>query len=126
LSASAEQAEGGAIALGGGNVMSEQVRRRSSAMSSFGCRSIIAEAVPDCRGDRPLAANAADVERLHEQRRYTPRWRMRSCRAATGGDHAQCPRSRSWLSFRRNRALGGKCLQAVPGLRGPGLLGSAP
>ena len=65
-----EQADGGAIALGGGSVLSERVREALARHIVVWLQVDAREAWRRiARSDRPLASNAEDVERLLEQRR---------------------------------------------------------
>jgi shikimate kinase/3-dehydroquinate synthase len=64
-----EQADGGAIALGGGSVLSDRVRRALARHVVVWLRVDAREAWRRiARSDRPLASNADDVERLLEER----------------------------------------------------------
>jgi shikimate kinase/3-dehydroquinate synthase len=70
-----EQADGGAIALGGGSVLSERVRAALGRHVVVWLQVDAREAWRRiARSDRPLAGNAEDVERLLEQRQpfYEP------------------------------------------------------
>jgi shikimate kinase / 3-dehydroquinate synthase len=65
-----EQADGGAIALGGGSVLSERVREALGRHVVVWLQVDAREAWRRiARSDRPLARNAEDVERLLEERR---------------------------------------------------------
>jgi shikimate kinase / 3-dehydroquinate synthase len=65
-----EQADGGAIALGGGSVLSERVREALGRHVVVWLQVDAREAWRRiARSDRPLASNAEDVERLLEERR---------------------------------------------------------
>jgi shikimate kinase / 3-dehydroquinate synthase len=65
-----EQADGGAIALGGGSVLSERVREALGRHVVVWLQVDAREAWRRiARSDRPLANNAEDVERLLEERR---------------------------------------------------------
>jgi shikimate kinase/3-dehydroquinate synthase len=64
-----EEADGGAIALGGGSVLSDRVREALSRHIVVWLRVDAREAWRRiARSDRPLASNADDVERLLEER----------------------------------------------------------
>lgn len=64
-----EEADGGAIALGGGSVLSDRVREALSRHVVVWLRVDAREAWRRiARSDRPLASNAGDVERLLEER----------------------------------------------------------
>ena len=70
-----ERADGGAIALGGGSVLSERVREALDRHIVVWLQVDAREAWRRiARSDRPLASNAEDVERLLEERRpfYEP------------------------------------------------------
>ncbi|HEX4464554.1 MAG TPA: bifunctional shikimate kinase/3-dehydroquinate synthase [Solirubrobacterales bacterium] len=65
-----EKADGGAIALGGGSVLSERVREALGRHVVVWLQVDAREAWRRiARSDRPLASNAEDVERLLEERR---------------------------------------------------------
>ena len=117
----ARAADGGAIALGGGSVLSERIRDALARQSSSGSRSTPRRPGGGSR-DRPLAPGAEDVERAVRRRagRSTKSSPTRSCRRATAriGGTGDAGDSGAGRAARRDEAaLGGERVRRVPGAR---------
>ena len=103
-------ADGGAIALGGGSVLSERVREALGATSSSGCRSTPRRPGGGSAGATGRwPASAADVRRAAGRARAALRSARRRDRAAgrlaRHGRAGRCPRSRRWPSCPPGRRL---------------------
>ena len=97
-----EEADGGAIALGGGSVLSERVRDALGRHTVVWLQVDAAEAWRRiARSNRPLARSAEDVARLLAER--LPLYEQLADAIVPSGDRGTssvpCPRSRPWPSF---------------------------
>ena len=117
-----EGADGGAIALGGGSVLSERVREALARHVVVWLQVDAREAWRRiARSDRPLASNAEDVERLLEERR--PFYEPLADAIIPPGDRGLISRAMPSLAGtyraagRDEAALGHQRLGRVPGLR---------
>ena len=123
-----EEADGGAIALGGGSVLSPRVREALPRHMSSGCRSIPAR--PGDGSPTPIGRWRAAPRTSHacspSARRSTKSWPTWSCRWATGAlSPGPCPRSRRSPSYLAARGCCGRAAPRgeYPVLVGRGLLG---
>ncbi len=126
-----EQADGGAIALGGGSVLSERVRealgRHFVVWLQVGAREAWSRIA---RSDRPLAKNAEDVERLLAER--LPFYESLADAIVPPGDRGLIARAMPSLVALTEQPEGTKMLWAssvsgeYPIFVGPGLLGAGP
>jgi shikimate kinase / 3-dehydroquinate synthase len=123
-----EEADGGAIALGGGSVLSERVREALSRHIVVWLRVDAREAWRRiARSDRPLASNADDVERLLEER--LPFYESLADAILPPGDRGLVSRAMPSLVALPELPQGTKMLWAssasgeYPVFVGPGLLG---
>ncbi|MDX6602369.1 MAG: shikimate kinase / 3-dehydroquinate synthase [Solirubrobacterales bacterium] len=126
-----EEADGGAIALGGGSVLSERVRkaldRHFVVWLQVGAREAWRRIA---RSDRPLASNAEDVERLLAER--LPFYESLADAILPPGDRGLVARAMPSLVALTELPLGTKMLWAAsisgeyPVFVGPGLLGTGP
>jgi shikimate kinase/3-dehydroquinate synthase len=126
-----EKADGGAIALGGGSVLSERVREALGRHVVVWLQVDAREAWRRiARSDRPLASNAEDVERLLEQRR--PFYEPLADAVIPPGDRGLISRAMPSLLIHTELPPGTKMLWATsasgeyPVFVGPGLLGVGP
>jgi shikimate kinase/3-dehydroquinate synthase len=126
-----EQADGGAIALGGGSVLSERVREALGRHLVVWLQVDAREAWRRiARSDRPLARNAEDVERLLEERR--PFYGPLADAVIPPGDRGLIARAMPSLLAHSELPSGTKMLWATsasgeyPVFVGPGLLGAGP
>jgi shikimate kinase/3-dehydroquinate synthase len=126
-----EQADGGAIALGGGSVLSERVREALGRHVVVWLQVDAREAWRRiARSDRPLARNAEDVERLLEERR--PFYGPLADAVIPPGDRGLIARAMPSLLAHTELPPGTKMLWATsasgeyPVFVGPGLLGAGP
>ncbi len=124
-------ADGGAIALGGGSVLSERVREELGRHVVVWLQVDAREAWRRiARSDRPLASNAEDVERLLEQRR--PFYEPLADAVIPPGDRGLISRAMPSLLALCELPPGTKMLWAAsasgeyPVFAGPGLLGVGP
>jgi len=126
-----EEADGGAIALGGGSVLSERVRealdRHFVVWLQVGAREAWRRIA---RSDRPLANNAEDVERLLLER--LPFYESLADAILPPGDRGLVARAMPSLVALTDLPRGTKMLWAAsasgeyPIFVGPGLLGTGP
>jgi shikimate kinase/3-dehydroquinate synthase len=123
-----EKADGGAIALGGGSVLSERVREALGRHVVVWLQVDAREAWRRiARSDRPLASNAEDVERLLEQRQ--PFYEPLADAVIPPGDRGLISRAMPSLLTHTELPVGTKMLWATsasgeyPVFVGPGLLG---
>jgi shikimate kinase / 3-dehydroquinate synthase len=126
-----EEADGGAIALGGGSVLSERVRkaldRHFVVWLQVGAREAWSRIA---RSDRPLASNAGDVERLLSER--LPFYETLADAILPPGDRGLIARAMPSLLALAELPPGTKMLWATsasgeyPVFAGPGLLGTGP
>jgi len=126
-----EEADGGAIALGGGSVLSERVREALGRHVVVWLQVDAREAWRRiARSDRPLASNAEDVERLLEQRQ--PFYGPLADAVIPPGDRGLISRAMPSLLTHTELPVGTKMLWATsasgeyPVFVGPGLLGVGP
>ena len=126
-----EGADGGAIALGGGSVLSERVREALVRHVVVWLQVDAREAWRRiARSDRPLASNAEDVERLLEERR--PFYEPLADAVIPPGDRGLISRAMPSLLALCELPPGTKMLWAAsasgeyPVFVGPGLLGVGP
>ena len=126
-----EEADGGAIALGGGSVLSERVREALA-------RHVVVWLQVDAReawrriahSDRPLASNAEDVARLLDER--LPFYESLADAVVPPGDRGMIARAMPALLALTEMPAGTRMLWAAsvsgeyPVFVGPGLLGAAP
>jgi shikimate kinase/3-dehydroquinate synthase len=124
-------ADGGAIALGGGSVLSDHVREALARHVVVWLQVDAREAWRRiARSDRPLASNAEDVERLLEQRR--PFYEPLADAVIPPGDRGLISRAMPSLLAQAELPIGTKMLWATsasgeyPVFVGPGLLGVGP
>ena len=124
-----EGADGGAIALGGGSVLSERVREALARHVVVWLQVDAREAWRRiARSDRPLASNAEDVERLLEERR--PLYGPLADAIIPPGDRGLISRAMPSLTGLTELPAGTKLLWATsasgeyPVYVGPGLLGA--
>jgi shikimate kinase / 3-dehydroquinate synthase len=124
-----EQADGGAIALGGGSILSERVREALARHVVVWLQVDAREAWRRiARSDRPLASNAEDVERLLEERR--PFYGPLADAIIPPGDRGMISRAMPSLTGLAELPAGTKLLWAnsasgeYPVVVGPGLLGA--
>jgi shikimate kinase / 3-dehydroquinate synthase len=124
-----EGADGGAIALGGGSVLSERVREALARHIVVWLQVDAREAWRRiARSDRPLASNAEDVERLLEERR--PFYGPLADAIIPPGDRGLISRAMPSLTGLTELPAGTKLLWATsasgeyPVYVGPGLLGA--
>jgi shikimate kinase / 3-dehydroquinate synthase len=124
-----EQADGGAIALGGGSVLSERVRQALDRHVVVWLQVDAREAWRRiARSDRPLARNAEDVERLLEERR--PFYGPLADAVIPPGDRGLISRAMPSLLAHTELPAGTKMLWATsasgeyPVFVGPGLMGA--
>jgi shikimate kinase/3-dehydroquinate synthase len=122
-----EEADGGAIALGGGSILSERVRAALDRHVVVWLQVDAREAWRRiARSDRPLARNAEDVTRLLDER--TPFYESLADAILPPGDRALPGRAMPSLLALLNLPAGTKLLWAAsasgeyPVLAGPGLL----
>jgi shikimate kinase/3-dehydroquinate synthase len=125
------RADGGAVALGGGSVISERVRAALERHVVVWLQVEPSQAWSRiARSDRPLATNAADVERLLEQR--LPLYASLADAIVPSGDRGLIGRAMPWLKALAELPPTTKMLWAAsasgeyPVFAGPGLLGSVP
>jgi shikimate kinase / 3-dehydroquinate synthase len=125
------RADGGAIALGGGSILSEQVRDALERHIVVWLQVEPQQAWPRiARSDRPLATNAAEVERLFEQRE--PLYASIADAIVAGGDRGLAGRAMPSLLALAELPPATKMLYAAsasgeyPVFAGRGLLGSVP
>lgn len=123
-----DEADGGAVALGGGSVLSERVREALGRHVVVWLQVDAREAWRRiARSDRPLASNAEDVERLLEERR--PFYGPLADAVIPPGDRGLISRAMPSLLALRELAPGTKMLWAAsasgeyPVFAGAGLLG---
>ncbi len=123
-----EKADGGAIALGGGSILSERVRDALERHIVVWLQVDAREAWRRiARSDRPLAKNAEDVERLLEERR--PFYGPLADAVIPPGDRGLISRAMPSLLAHAELPSGTKMLWAAsdsgeyPVFVGPGLLG---
>jgi shikimate kinase/3-dehydroquinate synthase len=126
-----EQADGGAVALGGGSVLSESVRE---ALGRHVVVCLQVDAVQAwqriARSDRPLASNAEDVARLLEER--LPLYESLADAILPPGDRGMVSRAMPSLLALAQLPAGTKMLWAesasgeYPAFIGPELLGTGP
>ncbi len=126
-----EKADGGAIALGGGSVLSERVRAALGRHVVVWLQVDAREAWRRiARSDRPLASNAEDVERLLEERQ--PFYGPLADAVIPPGDRGLISRAMPSLLTHTELPAGTKMLWATsasgeyPVFVGPGLLGVGP
>jgi shikimate kinase / 3-dehydroquinate synthase len=126
-----ERADGGAIALGGGSVLSERVRRALGRHIVVWLQVDAREAWRRiARSDRPLANNAEDVERLLEERQ--PFYGPLADAIIPPGDRGLISRAMPSLVALTELPAATKMLWAAsasgeyPVFVGPGLLGAGP
>jgi shikimate kinase/3-dehydroquinate synthase len=126
-----EEADGGAIALGGGSVLSERVREALRRHLVVWLQVDAREAWRRiARSDRPLASNAEDVERLSGER--LPFYESLADAILPPGDRGLVSRATPSLIALTELPLGTKMLWArsasgeYPVFVGPGLLGAGP
>jgi shikimate kinase/3-dehydroquinate synthase len=126
-----EKADGGAIALGGGSVLSARVREALGRHVVVWLQVDAREAWRRiARSDRPLASNAEDVERLLEERQ--PFYEPLADAIIPPGDRGLISRAMPSLLTHAELPAGTKMLWAAsasgeyPVFVGPGLLGSMP
>jgi shikimate kinase/3-dehydroquinate synthase len=126
-----EQADGGAIALGGGSVLSERVREALGRHFVVWLQVDAREAWRRiARSDRPLASNAEDVERLLAER--LPFYESLADAILPPGDRGLVPRAMPSLVALTELPPGTKMLWAgsasgeYPVFVGPRLLGAGP
>jgi shikimate kinase/3-dehydroquinate synthase len=126
-----ERADGGAIALGGGSVMSKRVRAALEPHIVVWLQVEPPQAWSRiARSDRPLATNATDVEQLLEQR--LPLYASLADAIVPSGDRGLIGRAMPWLKILAELPSTTKMLWAAsasgeyPVYAGPGLLGSVP
>jgi shikimate kinase/3-dehydroquinate synthase len=126
-----EEAEGGAIALGGGSVLSERVRKALDRHFVVWLQVDAREAWRRiARSDRPLANNAEDVERLLRER--LPFYESLADAILPPGDRGLVARAMPSLVALtdlppKTRMLwAGSASGEYPVFVGPGLLGSGP
>jgi shikimate kinase/3-dehydroquinate synthase len=126
-----EEADGGAIALGGGSVLSERVREALGRHVVVWLQVDAREAWRRiARSDRPLASNAEDVERLLEERR--PFYGTLADAVIPPGDRGLISRAMPSLLAHIELPAGTKMLWATsasgeyPVFVGSGLLGAGP
>jgi shikimate kinase/3-dehydroquinate synthase len=126
-----EEADGGAIALGGGSVLSERVRKALDRHFVVWLRVDAREAWRRiARSDRPLANNAEDVERLLVER--LPFYESLADAILPSGDRGLVARAMPSLVALTDLPPGTKMLWATsasgeyPVFVGPGLLGTGP
>ncbi len=126
-----EKADGGAIALGGGSVLSERVRAALGRHVVVWLQVDAREAWRRiARSDRPLASNAEDVERLLEERQ--PFYGPLADAVIPPGDRGLISRAMPSLLTHTELPVGTKMLWATsasgeyPVFVGPGLLGIGP
>lgn len=126
-----EEADGGAIALGGGSVLSERVREALGRHVVVWLQVDAREAWRRiARSDRPLASNAEDVERLLEERQ--PFYGPLADAIIPPGDRGLISRAMPSLLAHTELPRGTKMLWATsasgeyPVFVGPGLLGVGP
>ncbi len=126
-----EEADGGAIALGGGSVLSERVREALDRHLVVWLQVDAREAWRRiARSDRPLASNAEDVERLLETR--LPFYEALADAVLPPGDRGLVARAMPSLVSLAELPPGTKMLWAgsasgeYPVFVGPGLLGTGP
>jgi shikimate kinase/3-dehydroquinate synthase len=126
-----ESADGGAIALGGGSVLSERVRAALDRHIVVWLQVDAREAWRRiARSERPLAKNADDVAALHEQR--LPFYEPLADAIVPPGDRGLIARAMPSLLALTELPAGTKMLWAAsasgeyPVFVGPGLLGSGP
>ena len=106
-----EQADGGAIALGGGSVLSERVRKALDRHIVVWLEIDAAEAWRRIEGtERPLATSEGDVERLLAER--LPLYEELADAVVPMADSerrraGRCRRSRRWRRCRRGRSCSG-------------------
>ena len=124
-----EQADGGAIALGGGSVLSERVREALSRHIVVWLQVDAREAWRRiARSDRPLASNAGDVKRLLGERR--PFYGPLADAVIPPGDRGLISRAIPSLTALTELPAGTKLVWATsasgeyPVFVGPGLLGA--
>jgi shikimate kinase/3-dehydroquinate synthase len=126
-----EKADGGAIALGGGSVLSERVREALARHVVVWLQVDAREAWRRiARSDRPLASNAEDVERLLEQRR--PFYERLANAVIPPGDRGLISRAMPSLLALTELPVGTRMLWAAsasgeyPVFVGAGVLGAVP
>jgi len=126
-----ERADGGAIALGGGSVLSDRVREALGRHFVVWLQVDAREAWRRiARSDRPLASNAEDVERLLAER--LPYYEALADAILPPGDRGLVARAMPSLVALTELPLGTKMLWAgsdsgeYPVFVGSGLLGSGP
>jgi shikimate kinase/3-dehydroquinate synthase len=126
-----EQADGGAIALGGGSILSERVREALGRHIVVWLQVDAREAWRRiARSDRPLASNAEDVERLLGERQ--PFYGPLADAIIPPGDRGLISRAMPSLLAHTELPAGTKMLWATsasgeyPVFVGPGLLGQGP
>jgi shikimate kinase/3-dehydroquinate synthase len=126
-----ESADGGAIALGGGSVLSDRVRETLQRHIVVWLQVDAREAWRRiARSDRPLARNADDVEQLLAER--LPLYEQLADAIVPSGDRGLVTRAMPSLIALTQLPAGTKMLWATsasgeyPVFVGPGLLGSGP
>jgi shikimate kinase / 3-dehydroquinate synthase len=126
-----ERADGGAVALGGGSVLSERVREALDRHVVVWLQVSAEEAWRRiARSDRPLARSAEDVARLLEER--LPFYEELAAAIVPAGDRGMLARAMPSLLALPGLPAGTKLLWATsasgeyPVLIGPGLLGTSP
>ncbi len=126
-----EQADGGAIALGGGSVLSERIREALGRHVVVWLQVDAAQAwARIARSDRPLATSAEDVERLLEERQ--PFYEQLADAVLPPGDRDLIARAMSSLLVLAQLPAGTQMLWAAsesgeyPVFAGPGILGAGP
>jgi len=126
-----EEADGGAIALGGGSVLSDRVREALGRHFVVWLQVDAREAWRRiARSDRPLASNAEDVERLLEER--LPFYESLADAILPSGDRGLVSRAMPSLVALTELPGGTRMLWATsssgeyPVFVGPGLLGAVP
>jgi shikimate kinase/3-dehydroquinate synthase len=126
-----ERADGGAIALGGGSVLSDRVREALGRHIVVWLQVDAREAWRRiARSDRPLASNADDVARLLDQR--LPFYESLADAIVPPGDRGLITRAMSSLLTLAELPVGTKMLWGAsasgeyPVFVGPGLLGAGP
>ena len=131
VGAALESADGGAVALGGGSVLSDRVREMLSRHIVVWLQVDAREAWRRiARSDRPLAKNADDVARLLDQR--LPFYESLADAVVPPGDRGLITRAMPSLLALTELPLGTRMLWAAsasgeyPVFVGPGLLGAGP
>ncbi len=126
-----DRADGGAIGLGGGSILSARVREALKRHIVVWLQVEPQQAWPRiARSDRPLATSAADVERLFEQRE--PLYASIADAIVASGDRGLIGRAMPSLLVLAGLPAGTGMLWAAsdsgeyPVFAGPGLLGTVP